>query len=89
MVRPNGPAAPLRVLVVDPDADTAESLAEVLALNMFAATSATTGEAAARAVAADPPDVIITDLVTPGVDAFNLARLVRERRCPKRPCSLR
>lgn len=81
----NAPSPALRVLVVDDCADTAESLAEVLSLSGFRARAAQGAEAALRAVAADPPDVILTDLAMPGMDGFELAHRIRERCGPKRP----
>jgi two-component system, OmpR family, response regulator len=76
---------PLRVLVVDDDADTAESLAELLTLRGFPARAVTDGESAIRAAASEPPDVIFTDLAMPGMDGFELAHRLRERSAPKRP----
>ncbi len=81
----SGPPAPLRVLVVDNDADTAESLAEVLTLHGFRAVATTTGEDAASAVAVAPFDAIVADLAMPGVDGYELARRVRGQSAAKRP----
>ena len=42
-----------------------------------AARAVTSGEAAPAAAAADPPDVVILDLLTPGTDGWEVARLLR------------
>jgi CheY-like chemotaxis protein len=75
----------LRVLVVDDDADTAESLAEVLTLHGFPANAATDGESALRAASSDQPDVVFTDLAMPEMDGFELANRLRQLAAPKRP----
>jgi CheY-like chemotaxis protein len=75
----------IRVLVIDDDTDTAESLAEVLTLHGFPARAATDGELALRAATSDPPDVIFTDLAMPGMDGFELANRLRQHAAPKRP----
>lgn len=81
---PNRPASHLRVLVIDDEADTADSLARVLALHGFTASTATTGAEALLALESDPPDVVVTDLLMPGVDGFEIARRVRSL-VPRRP----
>ncbi|AMV23716.1 Response regulator MprA [Gemmata sp. SH-PL17] len=81
---PNRPVSHLRVLVIDDEADTADSLARVLALHGFTAATATTGADALRALESDPPDVVVTDLLMPGVDGFEIARRVRSL-VPRRP----
>ena len=63
----------LTVLVVDDEPDTADSTAELLALNGFAVTAAYGGKAALRAVAGDLPDVVLLDLRMPGMDGHELA----------------
>ncbi|VTR91983.1 histidine kinase : Chemotaxis protein methyltransferase CheR OS=Polaromonas sp. CG9_12 PE=4 SV=1: Response_reg [Gemmata massiliana] len=81
---PNRPASHLRVLVIDDEADTADSLARVLALHGFTASIATSGADALLILESDPPDVVVTDLLMPGVDGFEIARRVRSL-VPRRP----
>src|SRR5579885_1874168 len=65
------------VLVVDDLADQADSLAAVLSLYGFAVRVAYSGADALRQAAAEPPDVVLTDLVMNGMDGWELA--------PRRP----
>ncbi len=84
----NRPAAPLHVLVVGDAADatdTAESLVEVLARSGFEVLVATDAEGAFRAVEADPPDVMVTDLALSDMDGLEVARWVRASRVRSAP----
>lgn len=81
---PRAPSA-LRVLVVDDDADTTESTAMLLSLYGHRVATACGGSEALLAAAADPPDVILTDLLMPGVDGYELARRVRDVTAGKPP----
>src|SRR5688572_7103460 len=87
-VRPMPPAPTprrrLSVLVVDDLADAAESTAAVLAPHGFAVAVATSGEAVLRA-AADPPDVVILDIMMPGMDGYELARRLRGQDGARKP----
>jgi CheY-like chemotaxis protein len=75
---PSGDVArPLSFLVVDDLADAAASTAMLLSLHGYAARVAGSGEEALRAVAADPPDVVLIDLVMPGMGGLELARQLR------------
>lgn len=70
---------PLAVLVVDDSADTVESLAELLAFQGHAVDVALDGASALARVAAAPPDVVLLDIRMPGLDGWEVARLIRER----------
>ena len=69
------PAA--RVLIVDDNADMREYIARVLG-ERWAVEVTSDGAAALDAVRRDRPDVIVSDIMMPGVDGFGLLRAVRE-----------
>lgn len=62
------------VLVVDDDADTAWSLAELCRLNGYPARHAGSGAEALALAADDPPAVVLLDVYMPGMDGCELAR---------------
>src|SRR5437763_7624311 len=72
-------ARPLSLLVVDDLADAAASTALLLSLHGYAARVAGSGEEALRVVEADPPDVVLIDLVMPGMGGYELARQLRAK----------
>lgn len=65
---------PLVVHVVDDSADTAETLAELLALQGHRVVVSLSGEDALERVAAQPPDVVLLDIRMPGLDGRQVAR---------------
>jgi len=79
----NHPA--LRVLVVEDEPDTAESMALLLRLYGHEVEAARDGEEAVVAAWANPPDVVLLDLGLPKVDGWHVARRLRERPGLKRP----
>jgi two-component system, OmpR family, response regulator len=74
MVRENRP----RVLVVDNDADTADSCALLLRLWGYEAEVCYEGSAALEAARAYPPQAVLLDIGMPGMDGFEVVRCLRE-----------
>jgi DNA-binding response OmpR family regulator len=70
-------AAPLRVLVVDDDPSIVELLTTFLEQDGCEVTSETDGEAALQAVAAAPPEVLVLDIMMPGLDGLDVCGRVR------------
>jgi two-component system OmpR family response regulator len=70
------PAA--KVLVVDDEPNIRELLSEALELNGFAVRTACDGRQALAEVALDRPDIIVLDVMMPGLDGFTVARKLRE-----------
>jgi CheY-like chemotaxis protein len=70
-------AVPLRVLVADDCADTAESLALLLRMWGLQTVVAHDGPGAAAAARDFPPDIALLDLDLPGFDGIEVARRVR------------
>jgi signal transduction histidine kinase len=69
-------AAPRRVLVVDDNADAADSLAQLVRLFGHAAEVAYDGAAAVEKALAHPPDVLLCDLGLPGLTGYEVAGAV-------------
>lgn len=67
-----------RVLIVDDEASIREVLGQYLALEGFAVQGAADGVEALRAVQSAPPDLIILDLMLPGIDGIEVCRRVRQ-----------
>lgn len=68
-----------RVLVVDDHADSAQSLAQVLACSGHSVLTATSGEQALVLADEFRPEAIVIDIGLPGMDGFDLATQLRER----------
>jgi PAS domain S-box-containing protein len=77
------PAAPLsskrrRILVVDDNADAAESLADVVVMLGHAAEVAYDGPSAVEKARANPPDVVFCDIGLPGMSGYEVAKALRD-----------
>ncbi|MER6505965.1 response regulator transcription factor [Nonomuraea sp. NPDC001636] len=70
------PAA--KVLVVDDEPNIRELLSEALELNGFAVRTAPDGRRALEEVARERPDIIVLDVMMPGLDGFAVARRLRQ-----------
>jgi CheY-like chemotaxis protein len=65
------------VLVVDDDPLILEVLRTVLDLEEFRVTTAEDGEAGLRALAEDRPDVVVCDVMMPGLDGLEVCRRIK------------
>ena len=74
---PGPRARPLRALVVEDAADSRELFASEMATAGFVVAQASSGEAALEQVREFEPDVIVLDLMLPGINGFTVARAVR------------
>ncbi|QJW98347.1 response regulator [Frigoriglobus tundricola] len=68
-----------RVLVVDDNRDSAESMADLLALSGFEVRTCFDGPAALTACETFRPEACLLDINMPGMDGYELARLLRAR----------
>jgi len=68
-----------RVLIVDDDAELVALLGEFLAGEGFAVLSAADGERGARAALAERPDLVVLDVMLPGLNGFEALKRIRER----------
>ncbi len=66
-----------RVLVADDDRAIRESLARALTLEGYAVLTAADGGAALEVVSNDDPDVLVLDVMMPGIDGLTVTRVLR------------
>ena len=67
-----------RVLVVEDEAKIARLLLDYLDNEGFAATALGNGTQAVAQVRSDPPDLVILDLMLPGLDGISVCRAIRQ-----------
>ena len=65
------------VLLVDDHPELRELMAEILTKRGFQVSTASDGNDALTQFALDRPDLVITDLSMPGMDGYQLCRLIR------------
>lgn len=63
---------PARVLIVDDERDNRELLEIILQREGFAITTAASGAQALASVAAEPPDLILLDVMMPDMDGYEV-----------------
>ncbi len=68
-----------RILVVDDEPQILHSLQTNLENRNYAVTTVASGEEALEAIVRQKPDVVIVDLVLPGMDGIELTRRIREQ----------
>ena len=66
-----------QLLLVDDDTQLASMLHEYLEPRGFSVTLCADGESALQQVAARPPDLIVLDVMLPGIDGFEVLARVR------------
>jgi DNA-binding response OmpR family regulator len=66
-----------RILLVDDEPTIREVVAQYLELEGYAVTQAEDGFQALRLAAAQPPDLVVLDLMLPGIDGFEVCRRLR------------
>ena len=70
-----------KILIVDDDANIAELISLYLTKECFDTMIVEDGESALRAVDTFAPNLILLDLMLPGMDGYQVARQVRAKRC--------
>ncbi len=69
---------PARILVVDDTPANVKLLADLLALQGYAVSTAANGEEALARVAADDPDLVLLDIMMPGISGYKVCRTIRD-----------
>jgi CheY-like chemotaxis protein len=72
-----GSVRPRRILVIDDHADTAQSLAQILACAGHSVVTATTGELGLTLAEEFKPEAVVIDIGLPGMDGFDVATRLR------------
>jgi len=72
------PPSPASILVVDDLPANLELLSAFLAKDGYLVRAATSGEAALDAVFQDPPDVVLLDVLMPGLTGFEVCRRLKQ-----------
>jgi DNA-binding response OmpR family regulator len=67
----------VRALVVDDEPALVRAVAGYLQREGFTVTTAADGESALHAARTDPPDVVVLDLMLPGIDGIEVCRTLR------------
>ncbi|MCG3196898.1 MAG: Phosphate regulon transcriptional regulatory protein PhoB [bacterium] len=75
--RPATLLARKNILVVEDEEDILELVEYNLAKNGFRVSAVSSGEAALRAIQSDPPDLVLLDLMLPGVDGLEVCKLLK------------
>ena len=73
-------STPARVLVVDDTPLNVKLLADLLTAKGYAVLTAESGPEALKIIAADQPDLVLLDVVMPGMTGYEVCRRVRENR---------
>jgi class 3 adenylate cyclase len=72
-------SAPGRLLVVDDTPVNLKLLADLLAAKGYAVATATSGAEALAKIAAEPPDLVLLDVMMPGMSGYEVCRAIRDR----------
>ena len=71
-----------RILLVDDDMDLLDTLVRLLGRQGYTCRVASSADDGIRAMEAEAPDVVVTDLRMPGMDGLAVARHARQHRPP-------
>lgn len=69
--------AQAKILVVDDIAQNVKLLADLLTMKGYAVSTASTGESALERIAAELPDLVLLDVMMPGISGYEVCRRVR------------
>ena len=66
-----------KILVVDDTPANVKLLVDVLTVKGYSVSSAANGDAALASIAADPPDLVLLDIMMPGLSGYDVCRKLR------------
>jgi DNA-binding response OmpR family regulator len=75
----SNPDQPGRIIVVDDDPTVADVVGRYLVRDGHAVVCVHDGHEALRRIEAQPPDLVVLDLMLPGIDGLEVCRRIRER----------
>jgi adenylate cyclase len=67
-----------RILVVDDTPQNVKLLADLLTAKGYEVTTASSGEQALESIAKTPPDLVLLDVMMPGLNGYDVCRKIRE-----------
>ena len=70
-------APPAKILVVDDTPANVKLLVDVLGVSGYTAMAATNGEDALAQIASDPPDLVLLDIMMPGLSGYEVCQQLR------------
>jgi class 3 adenylate cyclase len=71
-------SAPARILVVDDTPANVKLLSDLLAAKGYEVSAAANGEQALEAIARQAPDLVLLDIMMPGISGYDVCRRIRE-----------
>ncbi|MDP9160194.1 MAG: response regulator [Acidobacteriota bacterium] len=69
----------MRVLVIDDEKNLADTVVWILEENGFEAVAAYTGAAALEKICSFPPDIVISDVIMPGMNGIDVCSIVQTK----------
>ena len=69
---------PAKILVVDDTPHNVKLLADLLSVKGYAVATAATGEEALGKLASESPDLVLLDVMMPGLSGYDVCRRIRE-----------
>ena len=74
----SAPSLPAKILVVDDTPHNVKLLADLLTVKGYAVVTAAAGAEALQKVEAERPDLVLLDVVMPGMSGYDVCRKIRE-----------
>jgi PAS domain S-box-containing protein len=71
------PPTPYRILVVDDNTDMRDYLSRLLSRHHYQVEAVANGDAALESIRANPPDLVLSDVMMPGMDGYGLLHTLR------------